>query len=100
MNTREAIEYFHLSFSHRLAAKVDRGFFCLKGGCNLRFFFRSIRYSEDIDFDVQTTSVDTLKKNVGKILDDKAFHSALKINQDIQIVEWSDPKQTATTQRW
>ncbi len=99
-NIRETIEFFHLSFCHRLAAKVDRNFFCLKGGCNLRFFFQSIRYSEDIDFDVHTTSVETLKKNVNKILNDTAFHAVLKNSQNLEIVDWSDPKQTETTQRW
>jgi predicted nucleotidyltransferase component of viral defense system len=99
MNNREAIEYFHLSFSNRLAAKVDRHLFCLKGGCNLRFYFESIRYSEDIDFDIHTTSVETLKKHVNGILNDKTFKSILK-HQDIEIAEWSAPKQTKTTQRW
>ena len=92
-------EYFHLSFSNRLAAKVSRNFFCLKRGCNLRFYFRSIRYSEDLDFDVHTTSVATLKKNVEKILDDEIFSALLK-HENIEIVHWSTPKQTETTQRW
>jgi len=100
MNIKETIECFHIAFSHRLASKVDRNFFCLKGGCNLRFYFQSIRYSEDIDFDVHTISVDTLKKNVSKILDDKTFHLILKNNLNIELIDWSDPKQTTTTQRW
>lgn len=100
MNSCEAIEYFHLMFCHQLSAKLDKRFFCLKGGCNLRFFFQSIRYSEDIDFDVQTTSVETLKKNVEKILKDKTFRALLKTSQGLEIVEWSAPKQTETTQRW
>ncbi|MGE0632077.1 MAG: nucleotidyl transferase AbiEii/AbiGii toxin family protein [Pseudobdellovibrionaceae bacterium] len=100
MDIRQTIEFFHLSFAHRLAAKVDRKFFCLKGGCNLRFYFQSIRYSEDIDFDVHTTSVETLKKNVSKILDDQSFHAVLKNSQNLEIVDWTDPKQTEATQRW
>ena len=99
MNPRELIEYFHLSFCNRLLAKVDRKIFCLKGGCNLRFYFYSIRYSEDIDFDVHTVSVETLKKNVEKILTDGVFQTLLG-HQGIEIVEWSAPKQTPTTQRW
>lgn len=99
MNPRELIEYFHLSFCHRLLAKVDRKIFCLKGGCNLRFYFHSIRYSEDIDFDVHTVSVETLKKNVEKVLTDSVFQALLE-HQGIEIVEWSAPKQTPTTQRW
>ncbi|MDZ4663200.1 MAG: nucleotidyl transferase AbiEii/AbiGii toxin family protein [Pseudomonadota bacterium] len=100
MNIREAIEYFHLFFSHRLTLKVDRKLFCLKGGCNLRFYYQSFRYSEDIDFDVQTTSVETLKKNVEKILKDDSFRFLLKNTRAIEIVDWSAPKQTETTQRW
>lgn len=99
MNERQAIEIFHLLFSHRLSAKLDRNLFCLKGGCNLRFFFRSIRYSEDIDFDVHTVSVETLKKNVAKILDDVSFSAMLR-HQGLEIASWSEPKQTSTTQRW
>lgn len=100
MDSREAIEYFHLSFCNRLGAKVDRKLFALKGGCNLRFYFNSIRYSEDIDFDVLKISVETLKKNVSAILNEAAFRAVLKNTQKIEIVEWSAPKQTETTQRW
>ena len=31
----------------------------VKGGCNLRFFFDSVRYSEDIDFDVAVIARET-----------------------------------------
>jgi predicted nucleotidyltransferase component of viral defense system len=99
MNERQAIEYFHLSFSNRLVGGVDRKFFCLKGGCNLRFYFQSIRYSEDIDFDIHTTSVQTLKKNVDKIFGDRTFQTLLN-HRGIEIAEWAAPKQTETTQRW
>lgn len=99
MNHRECIEYFHLLFCNRLASKVDRNLFSLKGGCNLRFYFQSIRYSEDIDFDIHTISIQTLKKNIEKILNDQNFLSMLK-HENIEIVEWSAPKQTETTQRW
>lgn len=99
MNAREAIESFHLFFLNRLTAKVDRSLYCLKGGCNLRFYFRSIRYSEDIDFDVRTIATSTLKKNIDKILTDPVFKSMLK-HQFLEIVDWSAPKQTETTQRW
>ena len=99
MKIQEAIEYFHLSFCNRLAAKVDRKLFCLKGGCNLRFYFNSIRYSEDIDFDAHKISTDTLKKNVEQILKDGTFKMLLKL-KDIELADWSAPKQTETTQRW
>jgi predicted nucleotidyltransferase component of viral defense system len=97
---REAIERFHLLFCYRLGAKVDRNLYSLKGGCNLRFYFQSIRYSEDIDFDVRTISLETLKKNVNQILKDDPFRTVLRRNHNIEITEWSAPKQTETTQRW
>ena len=40
----------------------------LKGGCNLRFFFQSVRHSEDIDFDVATIAKATLSKKVDDLL--------------------------------
>lgn len=100
MEIRQAIECFHLSFCNRLAAKVDRKLFSLKGGCNLRFYFQSIRYSEDIDFDVKTISVDTLRKHVDNLLNEQGFRAILKNNLKIEIAQWSAPKQTETTQRW
>jgi predicted nucleotidyltransferase component of viral defense system len=98
--SQDSIEKFHLLFCYRLGAKVDRKHFCLKGGCNLRFYFQSIRYSEDIDFDIRTISVETLKKNIKQILDDKSLHAVLKNSHNIEIVGWTAPKQTETTQRW
>src|SRR3990170_6022446 len=52
-NMRQLIEYFHLIFLDRLGRKIDKRLYTLKGGCNLRFYFQSFRYSEDIDFDIQ-----------------------------------------------
>jgi predicted nucleotidyltransferase component of viral defense system len=46
------IELFHLLFLRQIEGKLDKKLYALKGGCNLRFFFKSIRYSEDIDFDI------------------------------------------------
>ena len=39
----------------------------MKGGCNLRFFLKSIRYSEDMDLDIHTMSVGTLQNNVERV---------------------------------
>ena len=39
----EYIERFHLLFLAQLGQKLDKRFYALKGGCNLRFFFKSIR---------------------------------------------------------
>ena len=52
----------------------------------LRFFYQSFRYSEDIDFDIQTISVKTLEKNVDQILSDANFLAILK-NRTKMILE-------------
>ena len=52
LSARQSIELFHLVFLRALVAKgEDKTLIALKGGCNLRFYFDSVRYSEDIDFD-------------------------------------------------
>jgi predicted nucleotidyltransferase component of viral defense system len=96
---RELVECFHLIFLDHLGRKIDKRLYVLKGGCNLRFYFRSIRYSEDIDFDVAIINQETLRKNVNNIL---AAQSLIKIlhTKEITITNISLPKQTETTQRW
>ena len=68
MTDRQSVEVFHLLFLAQLGQKLDKKRFALKGGCNLRFFLRSPRYSEDMDLDVQVEPVDTLREKVGGIL--------------------------------
>jgi predicted nucleotidyltransferase component of viral defense system len=98
-NDRQAIEVFHLLFLRALAARVDPAFFVLKGGCNLRFFCKSIRYSEDIDLDVRTVAVNTLKKHVETLLASPTFSNMLRAQQ-LAVESVSSAKQTGTTQRW
>lgn len=95
-------EVFHFSFLDRLLKLSDPGLYILKGGVNLRFFFNSPRYSEDMDIDVLAGNVETLKKNGYKILQDGAFRRNLR-SFDIADIEINDPikaKQTDTTQRF
>jgi predicted nucleotidyltransferase component of viral defense system len=96
---RAALEVFHLLFLQQLGTRVAKDLCVLKGGCNLRFFLRSLRYSEDMDFDVQTISRETLKKNVETIIESPAFARILQVHS-IAIRDWSAPKQTNTVQRW
>ncbi|HPF25322.1 MAG: nucleotidyl transferase AbiEii/AbiGii toxin family protein [Steroidobacteraceae bacterium] len=96
---RESIELFHLLFLRAFGARVDKSLFTLKGGCNLRFYFRSIRYSQDMDLDVHTLSVGTLRNNVDRVLAAPAFAQALRA-QGTEIARASAPKQTSITQRW
>ncbi len=93
------VELFHLLFLDFLGRKIEKDLYALKGGCNLRFFLKSIRYSQDIDLDVQTIRKETLQKLVNKILQSTPFEMILQ-TKGISIREISEPKQTETTQRW
>lgn len=100
LSIRQSTELFHLVFLRALVAKGhDKGLLALKGGCNLRFFFGSVRYSEDMDLDVIVIAKETLKNRVDRLLQSPAVTAPLKTH-GIMIVESSAPKQTETTQRW
>ncbi len=99
---RELREVFHFCFLERLLKVADANLFVLKGGVNLRFFFHSPRYSEDMDLDVVAGGVATLKKNGYKVLEDAALRRMLR-TYGIADVEINDPgkaKHTDTTQRF
>jgi predicted nucleotidyltransferase component of viral defense system len=98
-SAREAIDVFHLLFLRAFNARADRALYALKGGCNLRFFHKSIRYSEDMDLDIRTMSVAALRNNVDRVLQAAPFLQTLRAQQ-IEISQVSRPKQTETTQRW
>jgi len=68
---------FHLLFLERLLKIANPSLFILKGGANLRFYFQSPRYSEDMDLDVLGGGIATLKKNGYKILQDATFSRVL-----------------------
>lgn len=99
MDARRAVERFHLTFCRLLCAGADRGDFAIKGGCNLRFFFGSVRYSEDLDLDVQRVPTRTLRGRVDKLLTGPALSTPLRA-AGIQLASLSAPKQTEITQRW
>ncbi len=96
---KQAVELFHLLFLQQLGTRVDKHLYAVKGGCNLRFFFRSIRYSGDLDLDVQTTAKQTLRKNVNQIFKSPGFIRILRTHR-LEIAFLSEAKQTDTTQRW
>jgi hypothetical protein len=93
------VELFHLLFLRQLASGKDRTHLTLKGGGNLRFFFRSIRYSEDIDLDVKVIASGTLRNKVDRLLHSPGLLLPLEA-RGISLVDVSAPKQTETTQRW
>src|ERR1035437_4541314 len=93
------VEQFHLLFLDQLGRRLDERYFALKGGCNLRFFLKSIRYSEDMDIDIQDVLRSRLREKVNAILDSKPFAQILQV-RGVRIDHKSEPKQTDTTQRW
>lgn len=96
---RQAVELFHLHFVRLLCSGPSKGSFAIKGGCNLRFFFESVRYSEDIDLDVAGLPVHALKEKVSAVLTGPALSMPLR-SRGIAVTTVSAPKQTETTQRW
>jgi len=95
-------EIFHLEFLRFLSGKVKTKYFSLKGGANLRFFFRSIRYSEDMDLDVSGVGVTALKDIVMKIFQAPYFQDSLTQFGIERVVppDIIKAKQTETTQRF
>jgi predicted nucleotidyltransferase component of viral defense system len=82
-----------------LSTRLDKSLLVLEGGCNLRFFYRSVRYSEDLDLDTRKIAVGTLGNQVDRLLASSAFRQSLRA-QSLEIQSTSAPKQTETTQRW
>jgi predicted nucleotidyltransferase component of viral defense system len=100
LSGRQVVEMFHLVFLRALVAKgEEKGLIALKGGCNLRFYFGSVRYSEDIDLDVVVIAKHTLENKVERLLRSPIVSAPLK-TRGIEITDTSAPKQTETTQRW
>lgn len=95
-------EVFHLEFLRWFTRKLEADRYVLKGGVNLRFFFRSIRYSEDMDIDILKVSVEKIKKNVLDILSTRGFLDSLKPFGIEKVVppDILKAKQTETTQRF
>jgi hypothetical protein len=78
MTPVEIAESFHLAFLQALATRANLSAWALKGGGNLRFFYGSVRFSEDIDLDTfdiepwafqervdQTLASDLLRRTLG-----------------------------------
>ncbi|PJC48653.1 MAG: hypothetical protein CO035_02330, partial [Candidatus Omnitrophica bacterium CG_4_9_14_0_2_um_filter_42_8] len=76
-NSLQLRELFHLEFLRWFGRKVKSESYALKGGANLRFFFNSIRYSEDMDLDIKGVQVHVLKDIAIKILQNLSFQDSL-----------------------
>lgn len=93
------VELFHLMFLRQLSTQLAANLYAIKGGCNIRFFFESVRYSEDLDIDIRTVQKNTLEKKINKILQSVALKKLLQ-GVEIHDITLSAPKQTEITQRW
>lgn len=95
-------EIFHLEFLRYFAAEMPPGLWALKGGVNLRLFFKSVRYSEDMDLDVRELPVASVKKRVMRLLGSPSFLANLGTYgiSGIKLPDISKAKQTSTTQRF
>jgi predicted nucleotidyltransferase component of viral defense system len=94
----QIIEIFHLLLMQVLTAH-SRDQFVLKGGANLRYYFGSVRYSNDIDLDFTGKEGWPVEQLVDAALAGRALKTLLD-QQGIVIGESSKPKQTETTRRW
>jgi len=82
-----------------LSKRLESSRYVLKGGANLRFFFGSVRYSEDIDLDLTGVRPPNLEEKIDRILDSPALKGLLR-TRGVEVVDPSKPKQTQTTRRW
>lgn len=95
----QVIEFFHLAFLQVLQARLDQSRYVLKGGASLRYFFGSLRYSEDIDLDAVEIEPWKLEAKIDEALSSPAIGILLR-SGGLGLDEVTKPKQTATTQRW
>ena len=95
----QIVEQFHLLFLAQLGRRLDKTLYVVKGGCNLRFFDRSVRLSEDLELDVAGIGRHALQDKVRLLLRSATFTQVLRA-RDIALDRVSEPKQTDTTQRW
>jgi hypothetical protein len=95
-------ELFHLEVLRRLAQKLKPGHYALKGGVNMRFFFGSPRYSEDMDIDVQVVAGHVLREAVMAIVTSPSMRETLASFgvKGIVAPDIGKAKQTETTQRF
>jgi predicted nucleotidyltransferase component of viral defense system len=99
LNVPQATELFHVAFLDVLSKRLESDRYVLKGGANLRYFFDSVRYSQDIDLDVEGVPAWRLNEKIEALLSSPQTALLLR-NAQLDIAERSNPKRTDTTQRW
>lgn len=95
----QVIEFFHLAFLQVLQARFDQAHYVVKGGASLRYFFGSLRYSQDIDLDAVAIEHWRLEEKIDEVLASPAMGLLLR-SGSLAVEEVTKPKQTTTTQRW
>jgi hypothetical protein len=98
-STAQVVELFHLAFLDVLSKRLDPARYVLKGGVNLRYFFESLRYSEDIDLDIRGMPQWRLEEKIDGVLRSGAMRVLLRAG-GLAVADFSKPKQTETTRRW
>ncbi len=95
----KAIERFHLAFVEVAAVRLPIADFVVKGGANMRFFFRSSRRSRDIDFNYLGDRFENFAGRVDEVLASRALSELLR-QHEITLVNPGRHKQTETTRTW
>ena len=101
-NSLQQREVFHLELLRWFGHKANPKNYALKGGVNMRFFFSSLRYSEDMDLDVSDIRLEILQDIVLKILQAQNFNDSLRPYGIERIItpDMVKAKQTEITQRF
>lgn len=99
LSAPQATELFHVAFLDVLSKRLESDRYVLKGGANLRYFFDSLRYSQDIDLDVEGVPAWRLNEKIEALLSSPQMALLLR-NAELEVAERSNPKRTDTTQRW
>lgn len=99
LSSAQITELFHVAFLDALSKRLDPTRYVLKGGANLRYFFGSLRYSENIDLDVAGVPGWRLTEKVENVLSSVPMQVLLRA-AGLSVAESSNPKHTDTTQRW
>jgi predicted nucleotidyltransferase component of viral defense system len=101
LDGRQAREAFHLLLLDELSSRLDGDLWAVKGGVNLRVFFGSVRYSEDIDLDVSPIKRRAVRKILIDVLESGSFLRRLRLLgiQELRTGTNSVSKDTDTTLR-
>ena len=101
-NSLQQREVFHIEFLRWFGREVEAKHYALKGGINMRFFYNSFRYSEDMDIDITELRLEILQDTVMKILSTQSFEDIFKPYGIERVIppDITKAKQTETTQRF